>query len=114
MASSSFVGEQINKSNQVHEELPKPLFLSHSSKELIQGKQFNLSLANTPTESSNVSGSPPKVYNFRQSMRSQGEGSKISKDEYRYNLFSLVDDACNNSCHRGCCAENEIIAGKVA
>jgi hypothetical protein len=89
--------------------------MSHSSKDLIPGKQMSISLANSPTDSSKVAAPfSPRKYQFKQSLRgSESRQAAGGQDEYRYNLFSVVDEGCNSSCHRGCCADNEFIASKV-
>lgn len=89
------------------EDLPKPLFMSHSSKDLIPGRQMTISLANSPSESSNLPTgvTSPRKYQFKQSLRGS-QSKQQGQDEYRYNLFSVIDEACNNSCHKGCCADS--------
>jgi len=93
-------------------ETPKPLFIGHNSKDLLQGKQLTLSPRNDPygsgVSNSNVSDCPPQIYDFKQSNVSTEGISRVrrNRDEYKYNLFSLIDEAGNNGCHNGCCSSN--------
>jgi hypothetical protein len=78
---------------------------------------MSISLANSPSEATKLptSAASPRKYQFKQNLRdSQSRKHKdTGKDEYRYNLFSVVDEGCYASCRQGCCADNEIIASKV-
>jgi hypothetical protein len=76
---------------------------------------MSISLASPPSDSSKpTTPFSPRKYQFKQSLRgSETRQINGGQDEYRYNLFSVVDEGCNSSCHRGCCADNEIIASKV-
>ena len=49
-----------------------------------------------------------KVYDFKGSAASEKTTSlsRRSKDEYKYNLFSMLDEAGNNGCRTGCCHSN--------
>lgn len=49
MTQSSMVGSPLQILRKTSDEMPKPLFLSHSSKDLIPGKQLTLSLSSPKT-----------------------------------------------------------------
>ena len=57
-----------------------------------------------------------RAYEFRQSGAS-GTSSllrmKKAKEDYKYNLFSMLDEGGNNGCSGGCCGSNEVIAPKI-
>jgi len=50
-------------------------------------------------------------YKFKQDLLSEGSRiqSKLKKKEYKYNLFSLLDEIGNNGCSAGL-SENELCA----
>lgn len=54
-------------------------------------------------------------YDFRASKVSDKSNkiSRKSKDEYKYNLFSALDEAGNTNCRSGCFHSNEIVASKI-
>ncbi|CAM5999940.1 unnamed protein product [Sphagnum balticum] len=58
----------------------------------------------------------PRVYNFKH-IRVDSEfpalKTKKLKEQYKYNLFSILDEAGNNGCRNGCFAGNEIIASRL-
>ena len=49
MTQSSLLGSPAKVTSKICDEMPKPLFMSHSSKDLIQGKQLSLSLSSPKT-----------------------------------------------------------------
>lgn len=49
MTQSSLLGSPAKIMSKISDEMPKPLFMSHSSKDLIQGKQLTLSLSSPKT-----------------------------------------------------------------
>jgi hypothetical protein len=60
---------------------------------------------------------PSKVYDFKQS-NAGSESSilrskKSGREEYKYNLFSMMDEAGNNGCKNGCFGSNELIASRI-
>jgi hypothetical protein len=56
-----------------------------------------------------------KLYDFKSSTISDkiARNTRKSKDEYKYNLFSALDEQGNTNCQSGCCHNNEIIASKI-
>lgn len=56
-----------------------------------------------------------KLYDFRSSTLSDkiARNTRKSKEEYKYNLFSALDEPGNTNCQSGCCHTNEIIASKI-
>lgn len=43
-------------------------------------------------------------------------GSKLrnkKKNEYKYNLYSMLDEPLNNGCNTGCFSNNEFCASKI-
>lgn len=65
MTQSSLLGSPLKILHNCSDELPKPLFMSHSSKDLIPGRQLTLSLSSPKTESS----SSTKKYTFKESIK---------------------------------------------
>ena len=56
-----------------------------------------------------------KLYDFKSSTLSEKvtKSTRKSKDGYKYNLFSALDEPGNTNCQSGCCHSNEIVASKI-
>jgi hypothetical protein len=56
-----------------------------------------------------------RAYGFRQSTVGREDSALwVGKEEYKYNLFSLIDEGGNNGCKNGCFGSNEIFAPKIS
>ena len=55
------------------------------------------------------------MYDFKTSSVSEKNTrkSRVRRDDYKYNLFSVLDEPTNTGCKTGCCHSNEIVASRI-
>lgn len=63
------------------------------------------------TDNASFKSENSKMYDFRTSNSSFKDIRR--RDNYKYNLFSVIDEPGNLGCQSGCWHSNEIVASKI-
>lgn len=87
-----------------------PIYYNQKSREIIASPSatsltaIQKDTSSRPGDSFIKSDFGSKSYDFRVSTASDkaSRSSRLKKDEYKYNLFSIIDEAGNNGCKNGC------------